>query len=119
MLDLEFHTKEGSYVLNNQLTPKQRRLFGAQLVVQGSAVVALIVLLFKIVYSHFQFLSGRVLIAMGIIMLVQWGIGAILFRAGNSHQPKRSFKPNWMSGLAISFEVVLLLVLGIYFLSQS
>ncbi|MFC6255421.1 hypothetical protein ACFP1H_12585 [Secundilactobacillus hailunensis] len=102
----------------NQFTPRQRHLFSTQLVVQGSALVALVTLLFKMVDSHFQFLTGSVLIAMLVIILMQWGLGAVIASAQKRAGKITKVSRNWLPKLAMSFEAALFLILGIYFLSQ-
>lgn len=109
--------KEVTEMTDHHFTPQQRRLFGTQLVVQGSAIVALVVLLIKIVNSNFQLLTGRLLLAMLAIIIVQWGLSAVI-----SSFQKRLGEPIGtklrLSRLSASFELALFLVLGIYFLFQ-
>lgn len=110
--------KEVTEMTDHHFTPQQRRLFGTQLVVQGSAIVALVVLLIKIVDSNFQLLTGRLLLAMLAIIIVQWGLSAVI-----SSFQKRLGEPTGtnklrLSRLSASFELALFLVLGIYFLFQ-
>lgn len=109
--------KEVTEMTDHHFTPQQRRLFGTQFVVQGSAIVALVVLLIKIVNSNFQLLTGRLLLAMLAIIVVQSGLSAVI-----SSFQKRLGEPTGiklrLSRLSASFELALFLVLGIYFLFQ-
>ncbi|MTV81123.1 hypothetical protein [Secundilactobacillus folii] len=101
-----------------QLTAGQQRLFRAQLVVQGSATVALIGLLIKIIGSHLTFLSMHVLIALAVIILLQWLLGSLMSAAIKRVGPVPRVKRPGMAKLAGAFELALFLVLGIFFLVQ-
>lgn len=103
---------------DHQLTSRQQRLLKMQLVIQGSALVVLVMLLFKMISSNFRFLTGRNLMVMLVIILVQWGSSAVLAKrqkqAGQFHHSEK----RWLSRLSTSFELALFLVLGAYFLWQ-
>lgn len=55
---------------------------------------------------------------MFVIILVQWGLGAVIVSAQKRAGRITKVSRNWLPKLAMSFEAALFLILGIYFLSQ-
>lgn len=103
---------------DNQLTPRQQRLLKAQLVIQGSALVVLVTLLFKMISSNFRFLTGKNLMIMLAVILIQWGLSAVLAKIQKQAGQFQHSEKHWLSQLSTSFEFALFLVLGVYFLLQ-
>ncbi|GAX07839.1 hypothetical protein IWT5_00990 [Secundilactobacillus silagincola] len=110
--------KEVVEMSDHQLTSRQQRLLKTQLVIQGSALVVLVTLLFKMISSNFRFLTGRNLMVMLVVILVQWGSSAVLAKVQKQTGQFQYSEKHWLSRLSTSFELALFLVLGIYFLLQ-